>query len=189
MGPLPNAESLGRHLVISFGWNYGPLGIEAKRLMDEEGGVGEVEHVMVSMASGTRELLTSTGGGGYEGSAEGFAPEAATWTDPALSGGGYAPAQISHAMGLAMWLTDDRAQEVFAFMNNRGAELISTTPSRCAMPRGRPDRSAAPAAPDPPTPSTIPTNRGPDINSRSTLRLRRAAHRRLGERFSLAVPQ
>ena len=117
------AEKLGRNLVISFGWNYGPLGIEAKRLMDEEGGVGEIEHVMVSMASGTRELLTSTGGGGYEGSAEGFAPEAATWTDPALSGGGYAPAQISHAMGLAMWLTGGRAQEVFAFMNNRGARV------------------------------------------------------------------
>ena len=112
------AERLGRHLLLSFGWNYGPLVVEAKRLMDSEGGVGQIEHVLVAMASGTRELLTSTGGGGYEGSAEGFAPEADTWTDPGMSGGGYAPAQISHAMGLAMWLTGDRAHEVFAFMNN-----------------------------------------------------------------------
>ena len=117
------ADRLGRHLLLSFGWNYGLLAQEAKRLMDQEGGVGQVEHVMVAMASGTRELLTSTGGGGYEGSAEGFAPEADTWTDPAMSGGGYAPAQISHAMGLAMWLTDIRAQQVFAFMNNMGTAV------------------------------------------------------------------
>lgn len=117
------AEATGRHLLISFGWNYGHLGMEAKRIVDERGGVGEVEHMMVSMASGTRELLRSTDGGGYEGSAEGFAPEAETWTDPALSGGGYAPAQLSHAMGLAMWLTGDRASEVFAFMNNVDAKV------------------------------------------------------------------
>ena len=51
------AERLGRHLVISFGWNYGPLGIEAKRIMVSEGGVGALEHVMVQMASGTREAV------------------------------------------------------------------------------------------------------------------------------------
>ncbi|MCY3951078.1 MAG: Gfo/Idh/MocA family oxidoreductase, partial [bacterium] len=61
------AERLGCHYLISFGWHYGPLGIEAKRLMTEAGGVGDIEHVMVQMASGTRELLKATGA--YEGSA------------------------------------------------------------------------------------------------------------------------
>jgi len=117
------ADELERHLIVSFGWHYRPLGIEAKRRMVEYGGVGKVEHIMVSMASGTRELLRSTDGGGYEGSAEGFAPEAETWTDPAVSGGGYAPAQLSHAMGLAMWLTGERAADVFAFMNNVDATV------------------------------------------------------------------
>ena len=115
------AERLGRHLVISFGWNYGPLGIEAKRIMSSDGGVGDVEHVMVQMASGTRELLKATGG--YEGSAQDMMPDWDTWTDPALSGGGYAPAQLSHAMGMAMWLTGVRAAEVFGFMNNVGARV------------------------------------------------------------------
>ena len=115
------AERLGRHYLISFGWHYGPLGIEAKRLMTEAGGVGDIEHVMVQMASGTRELLKATGA--YEGSATDLMPDWDTWTDPEVSGGGYAPAQLSHAMGMALWLTGDRAAQVFGFMNNVGARV------------------------------------------------------------------
>ncbi len=118
---VDTADRVGKHLLLSFGWNYRPIGVEAKRLMEEEGGVGQVEHVMVAMASGTRELLRATGG--YEGAATDFAPEPDTWTKPELSGGGYAPAQLSHAMGLAMWLTGDRASEVFALMNNLDARV------------------------------------------------------------------
>jgi predicted dehydrogenase len=44
-------------------------------------------------------------------------PETATWTDPALSGGGYGQAQLSHALGLALWLSGLRGKEVFAFMS------------------------------------------------------------------------
>ncbi len=115
------AKSLGRHLLLPFGWHYRPIGVEAKRIMTEDGGVGDVEHVMVSMASGTRELLKATGG--YEGSADDFMPDWDTWTDPAISGGGYGPAQLSHAMGLALWLSGQRAKQVFALMNNVGARV------------------------------------------------------------------
>ncbi|MDH3753230.1 MAG: Gfo/Idh/MocA family oxidoreductase [Acidimicrobiia bacterium] len=115
------AEQLGRHLVLSFGWNYRPIGVEAKRLMTEGGGVGDIEHVMVAMASGTRELLKATGS--YEGAATDFMPEWDTWTDPKISGGGYGPAQLSHAMGLVLSLTGDRASQVFALMNNVGARV------------------------------------------------------------------
>jgi len=89
--------------------------------MVEDGGVGDVEHIMVAMASGTRELLKATGG--YEGSATDFMPDWDTWTDPAISGGGYGPAQLSHAMGLALWLSGERARQVFALMNNVGARV------------------------------------------------------------------
>lgn len=115
------AQELGRHLLLSFGWNYRPIGIEAKRIMVEDGGVGDVEHIMVAMASGTRELLKATGA--YEGSATDFMPDWDTWTDPAISGGGYGPAQLSHAMGLALWLSGERARQVFALMNNVGARV------------------------------------------------------------------
>ena len=115
------AQRLGRHLLISFGWHYGPLGVEAKRIMTEDGGIGQIEHMWVAMASGTRELLKATGA--YEGSASDFMPDWDTWTDPAMSGGGYAPAQLSHAMGLALWLSGERAKDVFALMNNVGARV------------------------------------------------------------------
>ena len=115
------ADELGRHLVVSFGWHYRPIGMEAKRIMTEDGGVGDIEHIMVAMASGTRELLKATGA--YEGSATDFMPDWDTWTDPAISGGGYAPAQLSHAMGLAFWLSGARAKQVFALTNNVGARV------------------------------------------------------------------
>jgi len=38
--------------------------------------------------------------------------------DPTVSGGGYAQAQLAHALGLAFWLAEDvRAAEAFAFMS------------------------------------------------------------------------
>lgn len=117
---VETADRLDKHLVVSFGWNYRPLAVEAKRLMNEHG-VGNVQHVMVTMASGTRELLKATGS--YEGASTDFVPDWDTWTDPRISGGGYAPAQLSHAMGLALWLTGDRAEKVFALMNNEGARI------------------------------------------------------------------
>lgn len=117
---VDTSERLGKHLVVSFGWNYRPLGVAAKKLMEEHG-VGNVQHVMVTMASGTRELLKATGS--YEGASTDFVPDWDTWTDPEISGGGYAPAQLSHAMGLTLWLTGDRADKVFALMNNEGARV------------------------------------------------------------------
>jgi hypothetical protein len=41
-------------------------------------------------------------------------PEAATWTDPTVSGGGYGQAQLSHAIALAFGLTGARARGAFA---------------------------------------------------------------------------
>jgi predicted dehydrogenase len=109
------AQRLGRHLLVSFGWNYRPMLREAKRLMDEQG-VGAIEQVMLHMASATRELLRATGA--YPDASPETVPERATWTDPALSGGGYAQAQLTHALGIALWLTGLRASEVFAFMSS-----------------------------------------------------------------------
>ena len=112
------AAEHGRHLLLALGWNYRPTAVEAKRLM-EAPGVGDVQHVMVAMASGLRGLLHGTGS--YRGQDAFFRPARRTWTDPRLSGGGYAPAALSHALGLALWLTGQRASQVFAFMNEEGA--------------------------------------------------------------------
>ena len=51
----------GNQLFIACGWNYRPMVIEAHRLMHDDGGVGEIEHVSMHMDSVTRELLSETG--------------------------------------------------------------------------------------------------------------------------------
>jgi predicted dehydrogenase len=87
---------------------------EMKRLMDE-GGIGAVEQLAVQMSSSTRELLSNTGA--YPGADPDTVPEQATWTDPRVSGGGYGQAQLTHALGLGLWLTGLRASEAFALMS------------------------------------------------------------------------
>jgi len=105
------ATKVDRHLLCSFGWNYRPLLRETKAsLLTRD--IGDVEHISVRMASFTRELLSNRGA--YPKASEHAAPEQATWTDPAVSGGGYAQAQLSHALGAALWLTGLRGSDVFA---------------------------------------------------------------------------
>jgi predicted dehydrogenase len=111
---VETAKRLQRHLVCSFGWNFLPMLQQAKGLMEEKG-IGEVEHLVVHMSSATRELLSNTGA--YPDAAPEAVPEERTWTDPKISGGGYGQAQLSHALGLALWMTGLRGQEAFAFMS------------------------------------------------------------------------
>jgi len=108
------ADQAARNLVIAFGWNYRPMVRQAKALMDEVG-IGQLEHLSVHMSSPTRELLSNTGA--YPESDPEAVPEPRTWTDTALSGGGYGQAQLSHALGLALWLTGARAESGFALMS------------------------------------------------------------------------
>lgn len=112
---VETADRLDRHVVIAFGWNHKPMVRAFKALLDEHG-IGTVEQVSVQMASGTRELLSNTGS--YVDAAADTAPEPATWTDPKVSGGGYAQAQLSHGLGLALWLTGLRGAEVFAMTSS-----------------------------------------------------------------------
>lgn len=107
------ADRSGLHLVCSFGWNYRPMLVDAKRLYDERG-IGTVEQLVVTMSSTTRELLSRTGSYPAASSEAQVDPE--TWTNPALSGGGYGQAQLSHALGLGLWLTGLRGASVFALM-------------------------------------------------------------------------
>ena len=108
------AERKNLNLLISYGWNYLPWMQEAKTLMEERG-IGEVEQSAVQMASVCRELLANLGD--YPGAAPESVPEQATWTDPS-NGGGYAQAQLSHALGVSLWLTGLRGEAAFALMKS-----------------------------------------------------------------------
>jgi predicted dehydrogenase len=110
---VTTADRMKKNLVVSFGWNYLPMIQKAKALMDERG-IGNLEHMTVHMSSQTRELLSNTGA--YPAAAPESLPEQKTWTDKNLSGGGYAQAQLTHALGMALWLTGARVQSGFAMM-------------------------------------------------------------------------
>lgn len=105
------AKENDRHLVLAFGWNYMPTYLRAQEVWGEEG-IGEIEHVMVHMASGIRELLSGTSVSST-GDPEDEA-DTRTWTDPSLSGGGYGQAQLPHALAWLMGLSGLRAESVFA---------------------------------------------------------------------------
>lgn len=110
---VQTAAAHERHLLCSFGWNYLPMLRSAHELL-RRSGIGEIEQLNISMSSVTRELLS--GQGAYPDADQRFTPESRTWNDPRLSGGGYGQAQLSHALGLALWLTGLRGAEAFAFM-------------------------------------------------------------------------
>lgn len=107
-------ERSGKAFIVSFPWNYTPMVQRAKALLDEQG-IGELEQISIQMSSVTRELLSNTGS--YPGADETTAPEQATWTDPRLAGGGYAQAQLTHALGVGLWLTGARTESGFAKMS------------------------------------------------------------------------
>ena len=109
------AKKNSRNLLIAYGWNYKNFTIEAKKLMQEYG-IGEIQHSMVQMATGLRGLLKTTNAFSSPGSS--IMPDHNTWTNPNISGGGYAQAQLSHAVGALYWLAPDlRIDQVFSFMN------------------------------------------------------------------------
>lgn len=112
----------GRQVVVSFGYNFKPIVLEARALLDAHGGtdvLGDLESLSVSMSSGTRSLLSNSGA--YPKAATEMPPDSATWVDPALSGGGYGQAQLSHALGAALYITGMRAAEVYALMSVTGS--------------------------------------------------------------------
>lgn len=126
------AQAAGRHLVVSFGWNFMPIVRDAVRLLHERS-IGELEQISISMSSQTRELLLNTGS--YPDASPESIPEPSTWTDPRLAGGGYGQAQLSHALGLSLALVDEQVSDVFAWMSSPvsgGVELHDAISMRFA---------------------------------------------------------
>ncbi|WP_326794449.1 Gfo/Idh/MocA family oxidoreductase [Streptomyces sp. NBC_01808] len=109
------ARSRGAELLIDYPWHYNPH-VLALREQIAAGRIGPVEHVSVLYASTVREL--------YRGDPEPYrdafgypvnAPDARTYSDPDLSGGGQGQTQITHAAALLLWLTGLRPRGVAAF--------------------------------------------------------------------------
>ncbi len=116
------ARERGLHVVLCYAWNEMGIARVARQLVEGGEGIGEVEHVSVEMSTVVRDLLTA--GQTYLGDADVPLPRSETWSDPAVSGGGYGQGQLTHALGLvANLLPELRATEVAAFTHGPGASV------------------------------------------------------------------
>lgn len=106
------AKRVNRHVVVAFGWNYLPTYRKAQELWGESG-VGKIEHVMLHMSSGIRELLLGTSLSSTGDPKD--IVDTRTWTDPEISGGGYGQAQLSHALAWLLGITGLRGESAFCF--------------------------------------------------------------------------
>ncbi|MDQ3667907.1 MAG: Gfo/Idh/MocA family oxidoreductase [Acidobacteriota bacterium] len=112
---VSESRKKGLHVLVPYGWNYRPLSARAKTLMEQQI-VGKIEFVLCHMASPTKSLFAGRSFDYPEGSY--VAPDLSTWSDPAVSHGGYGQGQLSHALGLLTFLCGLRPKSVFARMSN-----------------------------------------------------------------------
>jgi predicted dehydrogenase len=118
---LDLVESRKLHFLIPYGWSYTDFAAFAREQV-QGGRIGKIEHVQCYMATATRELFSGVGAW-FTGEAF-LKPETATWSDPVV-GGGFAHGQLTHILGLLLWITELEPVEVFAFVGRSvtGADL------------------------------------------------------------------
>ena len=113
------ARERGLHLQIGYTYQFTRHAQRAKEAVDA-GELGEIVLVSGMFASMVEAY--------YRGLPDEYAelmgnpitmPLPETYSDPAISGGGQAMTQITHAMGMVHWVTGARTEEVFAYMANR----------------------------------------------------------------------
>ncbi len=116
------ARERDRHVVLSYAWNEMGISAAARRLIGGPDGIGEVEHIDIQMATIVRDLLTV--GTTYLGDAPVPQPRGETWSDPAVSGGGYGQGQLTHAIGLLLYLVPGlQPRDVAAFLGSPGSRV------------------------------------------------------------------
>jgi predicted dehydrogenase len=120
------AHDKGLHLLVPYGWHYKPFVQQARRWLDE-GAVGTIQYALCHMASPIRDLLQGRKFQAEDNSGQAggllFEPEAKTWADPEVAGGGYGQAQLSHSTGMLCWLTGLVPATVYALMSAPGARV------------------------------------------------------------------
>jgi predicted dehydrogenase len=115
------ADAVGKQIIVPHGWSFTLPVREARRIV-QNGGVGDVRHVVCQMASATGDLFSGLGLSETAGAL--FRPPPGTWADPA-NAGGYGWGQLVHALGVLFSIADLEPQQVFAMMgaSPSGADL------------------------------------------------------------------
>jgi len=122
------AEAKNLPFMIPYGWNYSKLAALGRKAIQEDT-IGDIEHVLCHMGSPLRDLLSGTGAWVADNSL--LKPNQGTWDDPS-AGGGFAHGQMTHALGLMLWVTGLQASQVFALAGRpeSGTDLYSSISCR-----------------------------------------------------------
>lgn len=117
---LARSEAAGLHLMLGYTYQY-TRAAQRLRAAIHGGELGElllVSGLYVSMVEaylrGEPETYRPVFGFPVA------APAASTYSDPAISGGGQGQTQVTHSMGMVLYVTGRRVASVNAVMNNRG---------------------------------------------------------------------
>lgn len=111
------ARRLGRTLTVGLTYQYAVTASEVQRLVSH--GIGELVCVNAEFSSGTEGLFNATKLDATSTS-DPAVPHGTSYSDPRLSGGGQGQTQLTHLLGNLLWNTRTQADEVFAYMGNRG---------------------------------------------------------------------
>lgn len=123
---LELAAESERALVIGYPMHFNPQALALRQLL-AAGRIGPIEHVACQYASVVRELY----GGRPESYRELFGyslhgPAVETYDDRAVAGGGQGQSQLTHSLGLLLFLTGLRAEQVAAFNGSFELEVDLT---------------------------------------------------------------
>jgi predicted dehydrogenase len=113
------AQRRGLTLVIGYPWHYNRQVLAARSAI-AAGEIGRIEFVSCLFASVVRELYRGNPGAYDELFAFSSAavPGTATYSDPAIAGGGQGQTQVTHAAALLFWLTGLRPTHVAAYVES-----------------------------------------------------------------------
>jgi predicted dehydrogenase len=122
------ARERGLHLLVANGYQYLPQ-VDDLRQRIAGGVIGDIEHVMTSFISATRDVFS--GDRGLDSwQTTFFRPDRGTWQDPAR-GGGFAYGQLSHALALQHFLTGLAPESVAAYsFHGDGVDLADAAALR-----------------------------------------------------------
>lgn len=113
------AERCGRHLSVGYTYQFTRTAQRCREAV-QSGMIGDLLHVSGLFASMVESY--------YRGRPEDYAgildfpvtaPAAATYSNPSISGGGQAQTQVTHAMGMVLWVTGAVVSEVSAYTLRR----------------------------------------------------------------------
>lgn len=120
---VERAEKSSLHLMVGYTFQF-TRHAKAVRHIVQSGRLGDIQFISGIFASMVESYL--------RGNPDDYAslfkfpvtgPEPASYSDPAMAGGGQGMLQVTHPMGMALWVTGHRTVEVSAFMEGFDLDL------------------------------------------------------------------